>query len=361
MCKMLFIASLILFTCNLLNYLLIRSSCPATHTEQHSTLTSSPSPAPLVCSKLKDQLARYICEVEAMSVFYTPHTPPMVAAKDISTVRYYAQRDLQGWTMAYTNHSFEVLELSYRTSVKLADMNVFLCLGIHTQDKHCLKPAAYKTLAQGQRVSQIHMLRDVLWRKDAFCYTMREALGNYKGWNNFTFPCWVLPQDAALLQQAMSQKKGDWIVKPSFKGEGHGIYVISSYADLPRVMDGLVVQPFLSKPYLVKGKKFDFRTYVLVTSATPPRVYIYHEGLVRFASSRYNQSANRGGKQQQYLTNTSIGKKYTQLANLTWTYQRLRSYWTRRGVNATKVFDAVDNAIARTVLASEYRFLSDFR
>lgn len=47
---------------------------------------------------------------------------------------------------------------------------------------------------------------------------------------------------------------------------------------------------------------------MLVTSATPLRAYFYHEGLVRFASSKYNHSEAERGKQTQVLTNTSIGK-----------------------------------------------------
>lgn len=206
------------------------------------------------------------------------------------------------------------------------------------------------------------MLRDVLWRKDAFCYTLREAIHSYKGWNNFTFPCWVLPQDASAFYKEVSASSGSYIVKPSYKGEGHGIFIINrddriNYESL----NGFVVQPFLNRPYLLKGKKFDFRTYVLVTSVSPLRLYFYKEGLVRLASSKYNHNATRGGKEQQFLTNTSVGKKYTQLANLTWTYDRLKTYLRRRGVNVSKVFDGVKAAIVRTLLASEYRFLSDFR
>ena len=188
--------SMILFVCNMTNYLQQQTvQCSTTHSP--TLLPPTTIRPPPDCSKIQDQLERRICEVEVTTVFYTPSTRPVVVAKDISTVRYYAQRDLQGWTLAYKNQSFEVLELSYRTSVRLSDTNVFLCLGIHTQDKHCLKPAAYKTLTQGQRISQIHMLRDVLWRKDAYCYTMRDQ--QLQGWNNFTFPCYVLPQDSALL------------------------------------------------------------------------------------------------------------------------------------------------------------------
>ena len=101
------------------------------------------------CDAANDDLfTAKLCEIESSIVFYSPDPTPRVVAKDISLVRYYAQRDLQGWTLAYRNMSFEVVEQSFRTSVKLSELAVFICLGIHTQEKHCLKPAAYKTLTQ---------------------------------------------------------------------------------------------------------------------------------------------------------------------------------------------------------------------
>ena len=95
-----------------------------------------------------DPFAMKLCEIESSIMFYSPKSTPLVVAKDISLVRYYAQRDLQGWTLAYQNMSFEVVEQSFRTPVKLSELAVFICLGIHTQEKHCIKPTAYKTLTQ---------------------------------------------------------------------------------------------------------------------------------------------------------------------------------------------------------------------
>lgn len=312
-------------------------------------------------SVMQSDILHKIREVESSVLFYSPDSRPLVVAKDISLGRYYAQRDLQGWTIAYKNFSFEVVEQSFRTPVKLSELSVFLCLGIHTQDKHCIKPSSYRTFTQSQKVNQIHGLRDTLWRKDAFCYTMREALGSYKGRKNFTFPCWVLPKDKEVLEVEMNKRKMEWIVKPSGKGEGHGIFVVNTFEELSlQNTDGFVVQSFLRDPYLVHGKKFDFRTYVLVTSIAPLRAYIYREGLVRFASSKYDRNATKGGKEQQFLTNTSVGKKYTQLSNLTWTFQKLKQYFTNCGIDAEKVFESVNEAIVRTLLAAEYRFLRNF-
>ena len=67
------------------------------------------------------------------------------------------------------------------------------------------------------------------------------------------------------------------------------------------------MQRYLMKPYLIDGKKFDLRIYVLVTGVDPLRVYIHDEGLTRISTAKY--SLKNISNQYAHLTNYSINKK----------------------------------------------------
>lgn len=43
------------------------------------------------------------------------------------------------------------------------------------------------------------------------------------------------------------------------------------------------------QPFIIDGFKFDLRIYVLVTSCDPLRVYVYKDGLGRFATIKYQE------------------------------------------------------------------------
>lgn len=64
---------------------------------------------------------------------------------------------------------------------------------------------------------------------------------------------------------------------------------------------------YISNPLLINGHKFDLRIYVLVTCFEPLRIYVYKEGLARFASETYSEKVNINNKFI-HLTNYSINK-----------------------------------------------------
>lgn len=46
------------------------------------------------------------------------------------------------------------------------------------------------------------------------------------------------------------------------------------------------------QPFLINGLKFDMRIYVLITSCDPLRVFMYEEGLARFATMPYKEPSH---------------------------------------------------------------------
>ena len=55
--------------------------------------------------------------------------------------------------------------------------------------------------------------------------------------------------------------------------------------------------------------QFDFRIYVLVTSINPLRIYLYKDGLVRFATEKFSTSEENLSNMFIHLTNFTVNKK----------------------------------------------------
>ena len=65
----------------------------------------------------------------------------------------------------------------------------------------------------------------------------------------------------------------------------------------------------MTKPYLIDGFKFDLRLYVLINGIAPLRMYMYQDGLARFATVPY-KSPNPQNMNNlcMHLTNYAINK-----------------------------------------------------
>lgn len=78
-----------------------------------------------------------------------------------------------------------------------------------------------------------------------------------------------------------------WICKPSASSQGKGIFITQDINEIPQRTQ-MVVSEYVGKPLLIDGYKFDLRVYVALTSINPLRIYIYEDGLARFATQKYN-------------------------------------------------------------------------
>lgn len=97
-----------------------------------------------------------------------------------------------------------------------------------------------------------------------------------------------------------------WILKPSCSSRGRGIFLIDSLNEVP-IDENFVISRYIHNPLLINGLKFDLRLYVLVTCFHPLKIYVFSEGLTRFATEKY-KPGNKNCKFMN-LTNYSINKK----------------------------------------------------
>lgn len=124
---------------------------------------------------------------------------------------------------------------------------------------------------------------------------------------------WNLPLDYNEFKQYYETKpKGKtrtYIVKPESLSQGKGIFLTKKIEDIDPEQR-CVIQRYISKPYLIDGLKFDLRLYVLVAGLDPLKVFLYHEGLARFATENY-VVPNKDNIEDicMHLTNYAINKE----------------------------------------------------
>ena len=76
----------------------------------------------------------------------------------------------------------------------------------------------------------------------------------------------------------------------------------------------------MQNPYLLDGLKFDLRLYVMILSCEPLKIFLYSEGLVRFATHQYQPLSPNAGKDQlnnlfMHLTNYAVNKENENFKN----------------------------------------------
>ncbi|KAA6389455.1 MAG: putative tubulin polyglutamylase TTLL5 [Streblomastix strix] len=86
--------------------------------------------------------------------------------------------------------------------------------------------------------------------------------------------------------------------------KGIGIHVVIG-AQSVLCESGTLAQEYITNPLLIRGFKFDLRLYVVLMGYDPLRIFLYRDGIVRFASQLYDPHST---SQFSNLTNFSINK-----------------------------------------------------
>ncbi|XP_027527784.1 tubulin polyglutamylase TTLL5 isoform X4 [Neopelma chrysocephalum] len=171
-----------------------------------------------------------------------------------------------------------------------------------------LKPYLLRSLTDIQKVN--HFPRSYeLTRKDRL-YRNVTRMQLAHGFKTFHIlpQTFILPTEYQDFCNTYSKDRGPWIVKPVASSRGRGVYLINNPSQIV-VEDNILVSRYINNPLLIDDFKFDVRLYVLVTSYDPLVIYLYEEGLARFATVRYDQASKNIKNQFMHLTNYSVNKK----------------------------------------------------
>ncbi|KAK2180874.1 hypothetical protein NP493_421g01044 [Ridgeia piscesae] len=228
--------------------------------------------------------------------------------------------------------------------------------------KH-MKAQGFKAIREYQKVNHFPGSFQ-MGRKDRLWRNLSRMQVHYgKREFNFFPQTFVLPIDAKLLKRAWDEggNRHKWIIKPPASARGIGIRVVHKWNQIPKRRQ-VIVQRYLSRPYLINGSKFDLRLYVYITSYDPLRIYLYDDGLVRFASCKYSYSTKTLSNRYMHLTNYSINKRndgYKQnddenvCQGHKWALKALWGYLKKYGINTTAIWENIKDIILKTVISSE--------
>uniref|UniRef100_A0A7S3R6Q4 Tubulin--tyrosine ligase-like protein 9 n=1 Tax=Dunaliella tertiolecta TaxID=3047 RepID=A0A7S3R6Q4_DUNTE len=125
----------------------------------------------------------------------------------------------------------------------------------------------------------------------------------------------ILPRDFDEFKADLDRHPGRlYIQKPVNSSRGRGVRVVVNPHEVPRDAKDILLQHYIDDPYTINGYKFDMRVYVAATCMDPLRVYIYCDGLARFATEAYSGEKADLKKRCMHLTNYTVNKKSTKLA-----------------------------------------------
>ncbi|CAH2049394.1 unnamed protein product, partial [Iphiclides podalirius] len=215
-----------------------------------------------------------------------------------------------------------------------------------------------KEMKRFQRINHFPGMLEIC-RKDLLARNLNRMQKIYPKEYNFFPKTWCLPADfGEALNYCKTHKNKTFIIKPECGSQGRGIYLTKSLKEV-KPTDKLICQVYLSKPYLVDGYKFDIRVYTLITSCDPLRVFVYNEGLVRFATSRYaDPNASNTTNVFMHLTNYALNKHSrtyvydSEAGTSTSKISTLNKILMSQGVDLSRLWYSIDQVIVKTIIAA---------
>lgn len=173
---------------------------------------------------------------------------------------------------------------------------------------------------------------------------------------------WIFPEDLRRFQKEREDTTEAklWILKPANSACGRGIRILTKNSGLPK-KGQFVACEYIMRPHLLNGFKYDLRLYVFITSYEPLTIYLYREGLVRFATQPYSTKNTK--TRFAHLTNFSVNKKAASFRAAEdgvddagaskWSLKGLQAAFKELGIDYEAVFVRVKDLVVKAVLSVE--------
>lgn len=223
------------------------------------------------------------------------------------------------------------------------------------------KPFVYEGLNEYQKVNHFPNTSEIT-HKNKLCsniVSMQETYG--KDEFDIVPDTYVLPDEFPdFYAHFHREKNSKWIVKPNASSQGRGIYLVDDINEVP-MDDHCIISRYIENPLLINGYKFDLRIYVCITCFEPLKIYMYEEGLARFASEPYRSSSK--SNRYIHLTNYSVNKKHENFIQNQdfrhddignkWSLSALCKHLEANGVNTDLLWSQIYDLIVKTIISCE--------
>ncbi|GMT19416.1 hypothetical protein PFISCL1PPCAC_10713 [Pristionchus fissidentatus] len=221
-----------------------------------------------------------------------------------------------------------------------------------------LKSADYRGIKPHQKVNHYPGAFHI-GRKDRLWTHVSEQIDRFGATEYGIVPfTYILPRQTEELEEYLHENpEAHVIIKPPASARGTGIMVTRKMKEIKQETP-LIAQQYIYRPMTINGTKFDLRLYAYVPCLDPLRVYLYEEGLVRFATAPYSNSMSTISNKYMHLTNYSINK-FADRDGISsdpvpkWRLSELWEYFEERGVDSKKVLRSIEEVVVKAFIACE--------
>ncbi|XP_017845176.1 tubulin polyglutamylase TTLL13 [Drosophila busckii] len=216
----------------------------------------------------------------------------------------------------------------------------------------------FKNMKRFQQINHFPGMIEIC-RKDLLSRNLNRMLKLYPHDYKIFPKTWMLPADYGDAMNYALNHKRTFILKPDSGAQGRGIWLTNDLKTIG-ANERLICQTYIHRPLLIDGYKFDLRVYTLITSVDPLRIYVYNEGLARFATNKYVEpTPNNANDLYMHLTNYSVNKRNSQYdlcdnddCGSKRKLSAINNWMRRHNYDVAEFWSNVDDVIIKTVLSA---------